>query len=155
MLTRRRALATLLAAPAAGLVATSLPRRAMAAEPETFAVGGLAIRGTDPVAYFDGNGPVMGAPDHMLMWKGATWQFASADNMTAFEANPETYAPVFGGYCAYAASLGYLAPTAPEAWTIYEDKLYLNANLRARDLWLQDVPGNIAKGLANWPGILG
>ena len=30
-----------------------------------------------------------------------------------------------------------------------------NANLRARDLWLQDVPGNIAKGEANWPDILG
>lgn len=43
----------------------------------------------------------------------------------------------------------------PEAWTIYEDKLYLNYNLRARELWLEDILGNIAKGLENWPGILG
>ena len=51
-------------------------------------------------------------------------------------------------------SLGYLATTIPEAWTIYEGKLYLNASLRARELWLRDIPGNIAKGQANWPGIL-
>ena len=85
----------------------------------------------------------------------AIWQFASATNADTFQADPTAYAPQFGGYCAYAASLGYLAPTMPEAWTLYDGKLYLNANLRARELWLQDVPGNIAKGEANWPGILG
>ena len=56
-----------------------------------------------------------------------------------------------GGHCAYAMSKGYIAPTVPEAWTIYEDRLYLNFTLRARELWLQDVPGNIALGDANWP----
>lgn len=155
MLTRRRLLTAALAVPAAGAVTLAMPRRAMAAEPEIFSAGGLAIRGTDPVAYFDGNGPVAGSSEHSLMWKGTTWNFASAANRDAFEANPEQYAPIFGGYCAYAASLGYLAPTSPDAWTVYEGKLYLNANLRARELWLEDVPGNIAKGLANWPGILG
>ena len=55
------------------------------------------------------------------------------------------------GHCAYAMSKGYIAPTVPEAWTIYEDRLYLNFTLRARELWLQDVPGNIALGDANWP----
>ncbi|NDI06639.1 MAG: YHS domain protein, partial [Rhodobacteraceae bacterium] len=38
-----------------------------------------------------------------------------------------------------------------EAWTIYENRLYLNFSLRARELWLQDVPDNIALGDANWP----
>ena len=60
-----------------------------------------------------------------------------------------------GGYCAFAASKGYLAPTIADAWTIHEDRLYLNFNLRAQELWRADIPGNIAKGLANWPGILG
>jgi hypothetical protein len=27
-------------------------------------------------------------------------------------------------------SKGYIAPTVPEAWTIYEDRLYLNFSLR-------------------------
>ena len=151
MLTRRTLLGAAFAAPAA----TLLTRPALAMEPETFAVDRIAIRGADPVAYFTDGGPVIGSADHALMWKGATWHFASAENMATFEADPERYAPAYGGYCAFAASRGYLAPTIPEAWTIHEDRLYLNANLRARELWLRDVPGNIAKGDANWPAILG
>lgn len=151
MLSRRTLLAGLSALPVAGLIAP----RAQAAEPEIFSVDGLAIRGTDPVAYFDMAAPQAGSAGHAVMWRGSTWRFASAEAMARFEMNPEAYTPEFGGYCAYAASLGYLAPSVPEAWTIYEDRLYLNASLRARDLWLQDVPGNIAKGRDNWPGILG
>ena len=88
------------------------------------------------------------------MWNGATWHFANAANLAAFESDPTRYAPRFGGYCSFAASKGYLAPTVPEAWTVYENRLYLNFSLRARELWLQDVPGNIAKGEANWPAVL-
>lgn len=150
-MTRRAALGLAMAAPALFLI----PRSAAAGKPETYAEKGIAIDGSDTVAYFDGNGPVAGSSAHTVDWKGATWQFANAENAAKFKANPMAYAPVFGGYCAYAASLGYVAPTMPEAWTLYEGKLYLNANLRARELWLKDVPGNIAKGEANWPGILG
>lgn len=150
-LSRRHLLGLGLAAPAL-LLAT---KPALAREPEIYSEGGIAIDGSDAVAYFDLNGPVAGKAAHALQWKGATWRFSTAENAEKFQANPAKYAPVFGGYCAYAASLGYLAPTQPEAWTVYEGKLYLNANLRARKAWLKDVPGNIAKGQANWPGILG
>lgn len=152
MLITRRATFGLIAASGA---AALLPRTAQAREPEVFQRSGLAIHGTDPVAYFTQGGPVKGDAAHRVDWNGATWQFASAANADTFRANPEAYAPVFGGYCAFAASRGYLAPTVPEAWTVHENRLYLNANLRARELWLEDVPGNIAKGLSNWPGILG
>lgn len=155
MLTRRRLLTAALATPALAGLSVALPTRARAAEPETFAVDGIAIRGADPVGYFTAQGPVAGEGGHALMWKGATWLFADEAALAAFEADPYSYAPAFGGYCAYAASLGYLAPSVPEAWTVHEGTLYLNASLRARDLWLQDVEGNIAKGEANWPDILG
>lgn len=151
MLTRRLFTVGLIAGPA-GLM---LSRPAMAAEPEIFQEAGIAIRGTDPLGYFDSAMPVAGSPDHATMWRGATWHFGSAEAQQRFEMSPETYVPEFGGYCAYAASLGYLAPTTPEAWTIHEGMLYLNASLRARELWLQDIEGNIAKGRANWPAILG
>ncbi len=150
-LTRRAALRLAAIPPLLALTGTP----ALAREPETFQVNGLAIRGTDPVAYFTDGGPVTGSAAHALAWKGAEWRFASAANRTAFEMDPDKYGARFGGYCAFAASRGYLAPTIPEAWTVYQDRLYLNANLRARELWLQDIPGNIAKGEANWPGILG
>lgn len=151
MLTRRTALGLIAAAP---LAYALTPHVALAAEPPVFQ-NPIAINGTDPVAYFTDGRPVAGSATHKVSWSGADWHFASAANAKTFEANPEAYAPIFGGYCAFAASKGYLAPTVPEAWTIHDGKLYLNANLRARELWLQDVPGNIAKGQANWPGILG
>lgn len=152
MQTTRRTVLGLIALPPL-LVASSLP--AAAAEPETFAVEGLAIRGIDPVGYFTDAAPVPGDAAHAVIYRGAQWRFANANNREAFEMNPDKFGAQFGGYCAYAASKGYLAATIPEAWTIYDDRLYLNANQRARELWRQDIPGNIIKGRANWPSILG
>jgi len=151
MFTRRATLGLFTIAPVAyGLTS----RAALAREPQVFQ-NPIAINASDPIGYFTDEEPVPGLAEHEVMWNGAAWHFASAETAATFEADPETWAPVFGGYCAFAASRGYLAPTIPEAWTVYEGKLYMNANLRARELWLQDVPGNIAKGLENWPGILG
>lgn len=151
MLTRRTALGLLVATPA--VIALS-PQTVLARQPEIFQ-NPVAINGTDPVAYFDQKKPVAGNKKFKVTWKGAEWRFSTKDNLSKFASNPDAYAPVFGGYCAFAASRGYIAPTIPEAWTIYEGKLYLNANLRAQELWRKDVPGNIAAGRKNWPGILG
>jgi len=140
--------------------AASLPiaaltmRPAMAATDPVFSDGGLAIRGTDPVAYFTQGAPVMGSADYALMWDGAIWHFASAANREAFEMNPMGYAPRYGGYCAFAMSRGYIAATVPEAWTIHEGQLYLNYSLSVRDRWSSDIPGNIAAADGHWPGVL-
>ena len=151
MLTRRTTVGLLAAAPAS---LTFFPGKAIAREREVFQ-NPIAINAIDPVGYFEQNRPVRGSADHSVEWNRAEWHFASQRNASMFASDPGTYAPVFGGYCAFAASRGYLAPTIPEAWTIHEEKLYLNANLRAQELWRQDIPGNIAAGLQNWPGILG
>ncbi|WP_284265564.1 YHS domain-containing (seleno)protein [Roseicyclus amphidinii] len=145
----------ILSAAALVPLALALPRSARAAEPRVFQGDRGAINGIDPVAYFDGNGPVPGNPDITHDHDGATWVFASAGNREAFAAEPLRFAPAFGGYCAFAASRGYLAPTIPEAWSIHEGRLFLNASLRARRLWTAELPDVIAQGEANWPGILG
>lgn len=146
-LTRRT---LLISAPLAALVAG----RALAMSPQIYAEDGIAVDGSDVVAYFTQGMPVTGSADFAYDWMGATWLFSSAENRDVFAATPEAYAPQFGGYCAYAVSQGYTAPTIPEAWRIVDGKLYLNFSLRAQELWLQDVPGNIAKGNANWPAVL-
>ena len=97
------------------------------------------------------NAELVGSADHAFNWNGVTWHFASCENQQIFERNPYKYAHQYGGHCAYAMSKEYIAPTVLQVWTIYEDRLYLNFSLRARELWLQDVPGNIALGDANWP----
>lgn len=71
-----------------------------------------------------------------------------------FMATPEKYAPQFGGYCAWAVSQGYTADGDPEAWKIVDDKLYVNYSQRVQKRWEVDIPGYIAKGRANWPGVL-
>jgi len=115
---------------------------------------GIAIRGADPVAYFTEGQPVIGSSEFAYTWKGATWHFASAANRDRFAANPEQYAPQYGGYCAFAVANNYTASTIPEAWSIVDNKLYLNFDLRIRDRWERDIPGNIARGNANWPEAL-
>ena len=153
MLTRRATLQLFAAAPVAYAAAAATP--AFASEPAVYQDGGIAIDGTDAVAYFTEGKPVAGSDSHKVTWNGATWRFSSAENAATFEANPTAYAPQYGGYCAWAAAEGYVAPTAPDAWTIHDGKLYLNFNKRIRRRWERDIPGNVARGDANWPGILG
>jgi YHS domain-containing protein len=115
---------------------------------------GGAIRGYDPVAYFTQGRPVKGSGDFILEYKGATWKFSSAENRQAFVEMPEKYAPQYGGYCAYAVSQGYTASIDPQAWTIVDERLYLNYSKDVRAEWSRDIPGNIKKANANWPGVL-
>ena len=136
------------------LPAIALPRIASAATSEVFSRDGLAIGGTDPVAYFRAGSAVPGDLGFALMWHGATWAFATAENMESFEMNPDAYAPQFGGYCAFAVAQGALAPTVPDAWTIYEGRLYLNNSLSVREQWAADIPGYLARAAEQWPGIL-
>lgn len=96
----------------------------------------------------------MGKDEYTVEWNGTTWKFASAANRDKFTANPEQYAPQYGGYCAKAMSEGNLAPVDPDAWKIYEGKLYLNFNKDVQAQWVRDIPGNIAKANRHWPGIL-
>lgn len=126
---------------------------ALAKEP-VFTTREGAIRGYDPVAYFSEGKPVEGLPEFSHEWNGAQWLFASADNLEMFKQGPEQYAPQYGGYCAYAVANGYTAKTEPEAWTIVDDKLYLNYSLGVRKKWTKDIPGNIKKANDNWPGVL-
>ena len=150
LLTRR----VLLMSGAVALVA----QRAMAEEPYWYLNDAYAADGADVVAYFGleaGENGVRGSDEHVTEWDGAKWRFASAENKAAFEANPEKYAPQFGGYCSYAVSQGYTAHGDRNAWTIHEGKLYLNYNKSVRRRWLGDIQGNVAKGNANWPKVLG
>lgn len=149
-LTRRHMLTLAAAAPA---IAAFAPR-AMAATPEIYAEDGIAIDGTDAVAYFTEGAPVPGDAAITFDYMGATWRFSSEENRDMFAADPVAFAPQYGGYCAFAVSKGATAPTAPDAWTIVDDKLYLNFSVSVRERWRQDIPGNVALADANWPGVL-
>ena len=135
------------------IVAAAAP--ALAKDPVyTGMLSNVAVSGYDPVAYFKAGKPVEGKSAYEYKWKGATWRFSSAENLSAFKADPEAYAPQYGGYCAWAVSQGYTASADPTAWHIVGKKLYLNYNHDVQATWQKDAAGNIAKADKNWPTVL-
>ena len=115
---------------------------------------GVAIKGYDTVAYFTQGKPVKGSKKFEYYWNGATWRFANAKDLALFKANPEKYAPQYGGYCAYAVAWGDTADIDPNAWKIVDGKLYLNYDKATQKKWEQDIPGYIDRANLNWPGVL-
>ena len=112
-----------------------------------------AIHGYDPVAYFNESKPVKGDPKYSYTWNSADWHFANQKNLDAFKANPEKFAPQFGGYCAYGLATGHKAPTDPEAWLIADGKLYLNYNKDVQKMWKQKQAEYIETANKKWPEI--
>ena len=111
----------------------------------------LALSGYDAVSYFKDGKPMAGKPEFSYKWMDATLRFSSAENRDAFKAEPEKYAPQYGGYCAFGTSQGHLVPGDPQAWKVVDDRLYLNYNKDVQKFWLQDIPGNIQKADENYP----
>lgn len=120
---------------------------------EVFLVDGKALRGYDPVAFFTKEEAVKGVDSLTWTWKEAVWYFSSPENKALFMAQPEKYAPQYGGYCAYGMSEGHKAPTEIDTWTLHEGKLYFNYNKKVKSLWVKDKEGHIKKADANWPGL--
>jgi YHS domain-containing protein len=112
---------------------------------------GLALQGYDPVGYFTDNKPIKGDPKYTAIYNTGTYRFASAEHKNTFEGNPEKYAPQFGGFCGYAASINKLAPIEVEYFQVLHGRLVLQHNEKAWNLWHQDVEGNLKKADANWP----
>jgi YHS domain-containing protein len=115
----------------------------------------LAVGGYDPVAYFTDNRPIKGDSRFATEYKGAQWHFASAANRDRFMAEPQRYAPQYGGYCAWAVSEGGTASADPRLWKIVDGKLYLNYDADVQKKWEKDIAGHIRRADANWPAVLG
>lgn len=115
---------------------------------------GCMLRGYDVVAMFT-------MPDKTLKgdvkfeskFQGAKYWFVSAENKATFDANPEKYVPLFGGFCAIAVTEGNLRPV--QVWTheITDGHLVVNHNAKAKGLW-DRKPGKKLK-IANvkWPTV--
>jgi YHS domain-containing protein len=110
----------------------------------------VAIQGYDPVAYFEINKSTEGNKEIKSKYNGAIYYFSSESNKALFLKNPSQYEPQFGGFCAYGMSEGYEAPIQPDAFTIVENKLYLNYNLKVKETWLKERDVRIEKAIVNW-----
>jgi hypothetical protein len=125
----------------------------VAQKSEVFTTDEAAINGYDPVAYFNESKPLKGKKEFTFDWNSARWYFVSKQNMIIFKASPESFAPQYGGYCAYGMARGYKASTSPEAWTIADGKLYLNYSTGVREQWDKHRDHFIIKADGNWPAV--
>jgi len=150
---RRRFLANLIVAASAATLLNS-PTLAYD-ENSTSAVNvdasGLALKGHDPVAYFNAAKPTPGLAQFSAQHQGATYRFATAANRDAFIASPAKYAPAYGGFCAMGVALEKKLDVDPQAWRVVDGRLYLNVNKDVQKRWLDDVPGNLDTADKNWP----
>ena len=116
---------------------------------------GIALKGYDPVAYHTVGKPVEGSQPISYRWRDATWRFASVKHRDLFAADPERYAPAYGGYCAYGMAQGAKVDIDPSAWHIVDGKLYLNVNKRVQQTWKTDISGYIARANRHWQRLMG
>jgi hypothetical protein len=114
---------------------------------------GLAVKGYDVVAYFVDGRAVEGLAAFEHTVDGVRFRFASAAHRDRFVKEPQKFVPQYGGFCAWAVSRGYTADTDPQAWRIVDGRLFLNYDRGVQRTWEKDVPANVAKGDANWPGL--
>ena len=113
----------------------------------------VILAGHDAVAYFTEGKPTLGSQNYTAQFDGAVYRFASAGNRDLFRANPEKYAPAYGGYCALGTSFGKKFDVDGKAFEIVEGRLYVNKNLKVYESWKQDIPNNIVKAEGRWPAI--
>ena len=113
----------------------------------------LILKGYDPVAYFSEGRPVQGNAKFQHNWDGGRYHFASAANRDKFVADPDRYAPQFGGYCTGSLARNVRNEAHPEGWIISEGRLYVFGEAKWRDVALKDpqyLALRIPKAKENW-----
>lgn len=120
---------------------------------------GYAAGGYDVVSYRSLEQSALGTKQQQAVpgkatitaeYNDAKWAFASVENRDLFVANPEKYAPVYNGHCAFGVAQGAKVPGNPNLWRIVDDKLYLNITPEVVGFWEKDIPGQIVTADKKW-----
>ena len=87
--------------------------------------GRTALWGYDPVSYFTAGHPEPGSAEFSFPFDDTTYWFASEEHRKMFAADPERFAPQFKGFCTLSVVRGLKIEADPEAWLIWNGKLYV------------------------------
>lgn len=153
MSTRRNVLKLAARAAAIGSIAGSIQVLAQAgalAQASPLASERVALKGYDPVAYFTLSTPTPGVGEYEYVYDGARYLFANARHRDLFKANPEKYAPQFGGNCANNMANGVRRDSDPTIWVIVNDRLYVFAGAAGADRFRKEGETVALKASANW-----
>ena len=118
---------------------------------------GIALKGYDPVSYFakGGSQPQMGQMQFKLNYMGATYMFATAQNLDLFVENPDKYEPTYGGWCAYAMASGSKVDIQPTVFTINGNRIHFFVSKRAKRNFDNDLTSLEAQADQNWKQLSG
>ena len=98
---------------------------------------GKALKGYDAISVYSGAG-VLGKDTISSVYLEGVYQFASEANKETFDANPEKYAPKYGGHCSTALSEGALVEANPLSSLVQDGELhvfYKDEDEDTRDEW--------------------
>lgn len=111
---------------------------------------GVILKGYDAVAYFKQKKPVKGDPKYASKYEGATYYFASAEDKADFDKAPAKYAPQYGGFCANSMSKRRIGDIDPNAFLIYNGKLYVCTSQTGLKEFSSKPEENIKAADKNW-----
>jgi YHS domain-containing protein len=144
---------TVLALLVAGLASPAFGVKNTGGEYNTLHAG-LGAKGYDVVSYFTQGKPVPGLDKYKLLHGGVTWRFSSAKHRDLFAANPEKYAPQYGGFCSWGVAQGKLFDVDPvNGWTVHNGRLYLNFNGDINKTFRSEADSLITQAEKNWPAL--
>ena len=98
----------------------------------------VALKGNDPVSYFNPGKPAKGASKISYDFDQSRYLFSSVKNKEQFAANPDRYAPQFSGLCATGLSMGAKAEADPNVFLVRDGKLYVFSSVEARQMVEKD-----------------
>lgn len=109
----------------------------------------LALKGHDPVSYFDPGRPARGTASLAYDFDDARYHFSSERNRSLFAANPDRYTPQFAGLCATGIGFGSKTEADPGVFLVRDGKLYVFSSVQAREMVEKD-PSLLSKSHQGW-----
>ncbi|WP_411820359.1 YHS domain-containing (seleno)protein [Hyphococcus formosus] len=115
----------------------------------------LGVHGVDTVVLSKFGAVTDGNASHAVVYDGVSYYFSTKKTAKLFEADPQSYLPQYGGFCAFAVALGKKLDGDPRYADIVDGKLYLFVNDEIFRKYKKN-PGKIIKDAERkWPNIRG
>jgi YHS domain-containing protein len=120
-------------------------------------VDGVAVGGYDLLSYHSAQGPVAGLAEFSADHEGGRYQFVNAHNLARFSEDPQSWLPVYKGWCATTLAMGRLVCPDYTNYKIEEGQLLffeLAGFTNGRTLWDSDPAGFRQRADANFKKLL-
>lgn len=114
----------------------------------------IGLEGYSPVSYIENGKAQLGKKEYKVTYDGISYYLLNNKQVRMFKANPSKYKPQYGGWCAFAVSLGGKYRPEPKSFRVVNGKLYMftiNPEGDFVKVWEKEGKDNhIAQADKNW-----